>query len=227
MHQYKISAAVKKRVIDRMGRLAVTDTIDVVRTAFIVIDMQNYFCAEGFPAEVPLARSIVPNINRLARAMRNSGGTIVWVQTTAAGATEHWRNYQTQMLSPDRQKDRLAGLDELSEGFRLLSTLEAHPGDLRVKKMKYSAFIQGSSDIDTQLRSRGVETVLIAGTLTNVCCESSARDAMMLGYRVALVSDCNATLTDEEHGAALDTFMMFFGDVMDSNEVIARLKVAQ
>jgi len=225
MHPYTISPAVRERVLSRMGRPIIADTIEARRTALVIIDMQNYFCAEGFPAEVPMARAIVPNINRLAAALRNCGATIVWVQTSAAGAAELWRNYQTQMLSPDRQRERLAGLDESSDGFRLLPTLEAHPGDLRVKKTKYSAFIEGSSDIDAQLRARGIDTLLIAGTLTNVCCESSGRDAMMLGYLVALVSDCNATLTDEEHAAALDTFMMFFGDVMDTNQVVARLVV--
>lgn len=224
MHRYEISSAVRQRVVGRMGRLTIRDTIDGPSTALVVIDMQNYFCAEGFPAEVPMARTIVPNINRLAAALRSAGGTVVWVQTTAKGATERWRNYQTQMLSPHRQKERLEGLDELSEGFRLVSELEVRPPDLRVKKVKYSAFIQGSSNLDALLRSRGVDTVLIAGTLTNVCCESSARDAMMLGYRVALVADCNATMTDEEHSAALDTFMMFFGDVMDTEDVVARLR---
>jgi hypothetical protein len=106
--------------------------------------------------------------------------------TPAAGAVEQWRNYQTEMLTPDRQRQRLAGLDEASEGFKLLPALDARCADLRVRKVKYSAFIQGSSDIDA-----------------------------------ALISDCNATLTDEEHAAALNTFMMFFGDVMTGDEAIA------
>ncbi len=96
-----------------------------------------------------------------------------------------------------------------------------------MKKITYSAFIAGSSDIDAQLRSRGIETVLIAGTATNVCCESSARDAMMLDYRVIMLSDANATWTDEEHAATLDNFMLFFGDVMTADEVIGRLARAK
>jgi len=64
---------------------------------------------------------------------------------------------------------------------------------------------------------------LVSGTLTNVCCESSARDAMMLGCNVIMLSDANATLTDEEHAAALNTFSMFFGDVMTTGEVFARV----
>ena len=127
------------------------------------------------------------------------------------------------MLTPARQEARLAGLDEASEGYRLFHALEPLPGDIRAKKIKYSAFIERSSDLDEQLKGRGVDTVLITGTLTNVCCESTARDAMMLDYRVAMVSDANATLSDEEHAASLNTFAMFFGDVLTVDEAIGRL----
>ena len=127
------------------------------------------------------------------------------------------------MLTPRRQKERLIHLDEQSEGFKLFPTLEVLTEDLRIKKIMYSAFIQGSSDIDDQLKARDINLALIAGTLTNVCCESSARDAMMLGYNVIMLSDASATLTDEEHAAALNTFSMFFGDVMTTGEIIERV----
>jgi ureidoacrylate peracid hydrolase len=73
MHSYAIPTSVKDRVIRRQGRLVSHDTIDAARTALLVVDMQNYFVAEGFPLEVPLARDIVPNVNRLARALRAAG----------------------------------------------------------------------------------------------------------------------------------------------------------
>jgi ureidoacrylate peracid hydrolase len=223
MHRYEAPARVKNRVVRRMGKLLAHDAIEGSRTALVVLDMQNYFCAEGFPVEVPIAREIVPNINRMAGALRAAGGVVVWVQTTTAGALEHWRNFQKGMLSPERQQERLAGLDERSEGYKLYSSLDVLPGDMRIKKIMYSAFINGSSDLDLQLRGRNIETVLIAGTLTNVCCESSARDAMMRGYNAIMLSDGNATLTDTEHAAALNTFMMFFGDVMSTDQAVERL----
>ena len=223
MHHYIISEAVKGRLIERQGKLASRDTIDAGRTALVVVDMQNHFVAPGFPAEVPLSREIVPNINRLARAMRAAGGTVVWIQTTAAGGVEQWSNYHRYMLSPERRQKRLASLDEAAEGFELYPALDVLPDDLRVKKIKYSAFIAGSSDIDAQLKSRGIDSVLITGTATNVCCESSARDAMMLDYRVTMLSDANATWTDEEHAATLNSFLLFFGDVMTTDEAIAKL----
>jgi ureidoacrylate peracid hydrolase len=227
MHRYVVSDAVKERLLDRQGKLVSHDEIDAARAALVVIDMQNHFVAEGFPAEVPLSREIVPTINHLARAMRAAGGQVVWVQTTATGALEHWGNRHKYMLTPERAAERLASLHEDAEGFKLYAALEPLSVDLRVKKIKYSAFIAGSSDIDAQLKSRRIETVLIAGTATNVCCESSARDAMMLDYRVIMLSDANATWSDEEHAATLDNFMLFFGDVMTADEAIGRLVPAK
>jgi ureidoacrylate peracid hydrolase len=227
MHRYVVSDAVKARLLRRQGKLVSHDEIDAARTALVVVDMQNHFVAEGFPAEVPISREIVPAINRLAGAMRAAGGHVVWIQTTATGALEHWGNHHKYMLTPERVAKRLASLDESAEGFRLYARLEPLPTDLRVKKIKYSAFIAGSSEIDAQLRSRGIDTVLIAGTVTNVCCESSGRDAMMLDYRVVMLSDANAALTDEEHTASLNNFMLFFGDVMTADEAIGRLVPAQ
>ena len=223
MHRYTVSDSVKQRLLQRQGKLLSHDTIDAARTALVVVDMQNHFVAEGFPAEVPLSREIVPTINRLAKAVRTAGGEVVWIQTTATGALDHWGNHHKYMLTPERVAKRLASLDEAAEGFKLYPALEPAASDLRVKKIKYSAFIAGSSDIDAQLKSRGIETLLITGTATNVCCESTARDAMMLDYRVIMLSDANATWTDDEHAKTLDSFMLFFGDVMTSDEAIARL----
>jgi ureidoacrylate peracid hydrolase len=227
MHRYVVSDAAKERLLHRQGKLLSHDEIDAARTALVVIDMQNHFVAEGFPAEVPLSREIVPTINRLASALRAAGGQVVWVQTTATGALEHWGNRHKYMLTPERSAERLASLDENADGFKLYAALEPLPGDLRVKKIKYSAFITGSSDVDAQLKTCGVDTVMIAGTATNVCCESSARDAMMLDYRVIMLSDANATWTDKEHAATLDNFLLFFGDVMTTDEAIGRLVPAK
>jgi ureidoacrylate peracid hydrolase len=223
MHRYCVPEWVKQRVLSRQGKPFANEAITAGRSALVVVDMQNYFCAEGFPAEVPLSRAIVPNINRLARAIRAAGGTVVWVQTDAAEALTRWGNHHKHMLTPERVAKRLAGLDAKAEGFALFGDLEPLAGDLRVRKVTYSAFMPGSSDIDAQLKARGIDTVLIAGTATNVCCESSARDAMLRDYRVIMLSDGNATWTDEEHAATMNSFAMFFGDVMSTDEALARL----
>lgn len=226
MHSYVTPQSIKDRTVRRQGKLLSHETIDAARTALIVVDMQNYFVMEGFGAEVPAARDIVPTINRMANVLRAAGGSVVWIQTTAAGALEQWSNFHAHMLTTDRKGRRIAELSEDHAGFKLYPGLNPLPDDLRVKKIKYSAFIPGSSDLDTQLKSRGIEHLLITGTLTNVCCESTARDAMMFDYRVVMLSDGNASLTDEEHAASLNNFLMFFGDVMTTDEAIIRLAPA-
>lgn len=209
-------------MLRRQGTLLTHDEILAADTALVVVDIQNYFVAKGFPLEVPAAREVVPNINRLARALRAAGGTVVWLQTTSVGALDVWANHHKFMLTPAAAKTRISSLDESAEGFALYSELEVLASEIRVKKLKYSAFIQGSSDIHAQLKSRGIERLLITGTVTNVCCESTARDAMMLDYRVIMVSDGNAANNDEEHASSLNNFLSFFGDVMTTDEVIAR-----
>jgi ureidoacrylate peracid hydrolase len=223
MQNYVVPASMKDRVVSRMRKLLVHDTIEAGRTALLVVNMRNYFCAPGFPLEMPVAREIAPNINRIARVVRAAGGAVVWIQMTAVGALEHWANFQTRMLTPDRQKQRLAGLDEASEGFRLFPQLEVPEGDLRVKKIKYSAFTPGSSDIDARLkgplhrhaldRRRGDERVL------RVNC-ARRDDARLQGHHVV---GRHRDMERRGTRGALNTFMMFFGDVMSIDEAIAWL----
>jgi ureidoacrylate peracid hydrolase len=223
MHNYAIPQRVKERLMRRQGKLLSHDTIDAARTALVVVDMQNFFVAEGAALEVPISREIVPNINKLAKAIRAAGGAVVWVQTSAKDGLTRWGNHHTYMLTPQRRATRLADLDEAAEGFKLYSKLEALPSDLRAKKTTYSAFMPGVSDLDPQLKRLGIDTVLITGTATNVCCETTARDAMVLDYRVVMIADGNATWTDEEHAATLNNFLSFFGDVMTTDEAAERL----
>jgi ureidoacrylate peracid hydrolase len=73
-------------------------------------------------------------------------------------------------------------------------------------------------EIRREIGERGIDTLLIAGTKTNVCVECTARDAMMLDYKVALISDCTAALSDDEHRATLENVIQQFGDVLTANE---------
>ena len=82
----------------------------------------------------------------------------------------------------------------------------------------------GASDLPDILRARGLDTVLITGTVTNVCCESSARDAMMTNFKTLMVTDGNAANSDAEHNSSLINFYLTFGDIMSTDEVIGCLK---
>jgi ureidoacrylate peracid hydrolase len=226
MQTYTMPQWVEARLLRRRGRRFAHESIDAARSALVVVDMQNHFVAPGFHAEVPAARDIVSTINRIARAMRESGGTVIWIQTTANGARDQWANHHRFDMTPERAEARLASLSEDAEGFRLYPALEPAASDVFIKKLKYSAFIQGSSDLDSQLKRRGIESLLIAGTTTNVCCESTARDAMMLDYRVIVLSDATAASTIEEHEAALNSLALYFADVMTVDEALQRLVAA-
>ncbi len=219
---YGIPQDILDRVAARRGRLHALEHIDPGRTALLVVDMQNYFLKPGFQGEIPAARDIVPAINRAARALRQSGGTVVWIQTASDGADLDWSFMHGHMVTPDRSKRRLRELASGTEGFALWPHLDTHPGDVYVIKRRYSAFLQGSSDLEAQLRSRSIDTVLVTGTATNVCCESTVRDAMMLNFKSVMLADGLAAHTTPAHIASLTNCLLFFSDVMNVDEAAAR-----
>jgi ureidoacrylate peracid hydrolase len=73
------------------------------------------------------------------------------------------------------------------------------------------------------MREHGLDTVLVTCTVTNVCCESTARDAMMLNFKTIMVTDGNAAVTDEDHNASLCAFYLTFGDIMSTDMLVACL----
>jgi len=98
--------------------------------------------------------------------------------------------------------------------------LDVRDTDLLSVKTRFSAFIQGSSDLAGKLQERGVDTLLVTGVATGVCCESTARDAMMLNYRVIMVSDALAALTIESHENSLKALFGLFADVQTIGQVL-------
>jgi ureidoacrylate peracid hydrolase len=110
-----------------------------------------------------------------------------------------------------------------SFGHALWHELEVLPGDLKVLKRRFGAFVPGSSELHDILQARNIDTIIVTGTATNVCCESTARDAMMMNYKVIFVSDGNATSNDDEHNAALGNMLAMFADVMSTDEVVGYL----
>jgi ureidoacrylate peracid hydrolase len=225
MHKVSIPQSIVDRVIAKRGRANVFEDIDPAKTALVVVDMQNAFMLPGVAhALCPMAEKIVPNINRLAAAVRATGGRVVWIKTTfRQDALENWSTY-FEMASPEQGNKRIAALTAGSKGHELWSALAIEASDLIVEKNRFSAFIQGSSNLADVLRGHGLDTVLITGTVTNVCCESTARDAMMLNFRTIMVSDGNAAVTDEDHNASLCAFYLTFGDVMTADALIAALE---
>ena len=171
-----------------------------------------------------MARAIVPQINRLSQALRQHGGVVAFAQASfQPQGPDAWPLFFDHMVSPAFSAAILEALTPGRPGHALWHGLDVQAQDLRAPKNRYSAFFPGACAIPDRLREKGVDTVLIAGTLTNVCCEASARDAMMAGFKTVMVSDANAARSDAEHLAALVTLAQFFADVRSTDEVLGML----
>lgn len=226
MHEFAFPNEIVERVKARRGRLHPYAEIDPARTALVVIDMQNAFMSPGAPVEIPTARGIVDNINRLAAALRKAGGIVTWVQMTL-NAIDDWPVFLTHTLGPKQADGLVRSLTGGSEGHRLWSGLDVQKHDYVVRKNRFSAFLPTACTLPADLKKRGIDTVIIVGTLTSVCSESSARDAVMLDFKTIMVSDGNATRSDQEHGAALIAFIQSFGDVRTTEETIKLIKLGK
>ena len=151
-------------------------------------------------------------------------GCLVWCppgsHTTNCMSPMFFENF----IAPERVRDSRAGLMAGTWGHEFFAGLDIGSEELVVDKDRFSAFSPGASTLDKTLKTHGVDTVFVAGTMTNVCCDSTARDAMMLDYRAVMVEDANAARSDEAHVGALSTFMSVFGDVLTTREVIGALQ---
>jgi ureidoacrylate peracid hydrolase len=219
MHEFSFPQDILERILARRERIHPYTKIDPRRTALVVIDMQNAFMAPGAPTEIPAARDIVPNVNRLAHALRTAGGTVAWIQMTL-NAHDEWPTYLDFVLGPKQSRVLIASLAAGTEGHELWAGLEPSPSDLVLHKNRFSAFLPGACPLPGLLREQGIDTVIVVGTLTTVCCGSSARDAVMLDFKTIMVADANATRSDQEHASELVAFIQSFGDVRTTDDVI-------
>ncbi|MES2537756.1 MAG: isochorismatase family cysteine hydrolase [Pseudomonadota bacterium] len=224
MHQFEMPQDYVRRVVARKGRAQCCETFNARTTALVVIDMQNFFMTEPYLAACPMAREIVPNVNRLAEAVRKGGGKVIWVQNFAPWESQQSWSVARDLYLPAKAQSRWESMQRDAHGFQLWPALDVRDDDERVLKRRYSAFIQGSSNIENVLRDHGIDTIIVAGVATNVCCDSTARDAMMLNYRAVMASDACAAASDQEHAAALGNFYLFFGDVQPTDDLVTRLE---
>lgn len=211
-HTWRIDPAQYARHEQRRGRRHAFEFVDPVRTALVVIDMIPFFVNEN-----PYCRGVIPNIQTLAHNLRALGGLVAWVLPAVSA--------EVSAVKREFFGDKVAEMFNASAGTgslcdRLWHEFVVEPGDLLIEKSAASAFFPGYSPLPALLNQRSINTVLITGTVTNVCCESSARDANTLGYRVILVADANAGVSDESHNATLHTIYRTFGDVRPTAEVI-------
>jgi ureidoacrylate peracid hydrolase len=224
MHKLNIPKSVVDDVVRSRGREHVFDDLNPKKTALLVVDMQNGFLMRGVAhALCEEAIDIVPNINRIAEELRKAGGLVVWIKNTVNEETLTSWSVRTKMDGEKWTKARVQSMTPGTLGHELWAELDVRPEDVTVQKTRFSAFIQGSSNLEALLRARGIDSVIVTGTVTNVCCESTARDAMMRNFRTIMITDANAANSDELHNASLIAFYLKFGDIMPTEMVVSLL----
>lgn len=228
MHKIDIPDHIRARAMRARGREHIFERIDPARTAHVVVDLQNGFMAEGAPVEVPTAREIVPNVNAISAALREAGGVNAFLRYTYDPAEpQPWTTRYNAYLSSQKSALHKDTFRRGAPPWQLWPLIEVRPGDLIVDKTRFSAFVPGTCGLHETLQARGIETLIVTGTLTNVCCESTARDAMQRNYQVIFVADGNAALTDAEHSATLGNMATLFADVVTTAEVLALIAASK
>jgi len=188
-------------------------------TALLVIDLQKGFVNEGAFCEVPAARKIIPRLQRLIDVCKKQSIPVIYTRMShrfirSTVYPDLWPNH----FKPDGTPILAPG----SKEFELIDELKVEEGDILLDKDRYSAFF--GTPLDLIFKEIGVKTVIITGLASNVCCESTAREAFFLNYRVIFVDDLNVTLNDEMHRWAVENIRLVFGYVLSSDEVIEKLR---
>lgn len=200
---------------------------DPARVALLVVDMQNGFVAPDQALACPSAISIVPAILALAKAVREMGGTVVWTRHTASPdpdkATPPWFD----VVMGEAMSVNLKALRSGAVAHAIFGAFDIGPDDIVVDKYRASAFLPDRADLHRKLQLRSIDTVIVVGVVTNYCCQSTARDAAMLDYRVFMVPDATACFSDQIQSLTFaDLSAMGFFDLRSHRQVISELEHA-
>lgn len=212
-HRWRIDERELARQESRRGRRHAYDRLEARRTALVVVDLVPFFF------DNPYAHGTVAPVNALATALRRAGGVVAWVSPRAT-APSAW---QEGFFGPEVARRYAAPVGDEPVRERLWPELHALDHDLYADKAGPSAFDTDDCDLHAQLAARGVDSLVVARTVTDVCVAGTVRDAARLGYRVLVAADACAAPSDEVHDAALRTIYRAFGDVRSSDDVAGLL----
>jgi nicotinamidase-related amidase len=195
-------------------------------TALVVVDMQNDFVRPGAPMEVPTALVTLPRIARLAAAFRDMGLTVIYTRFIAAPReTLLWR-WSPQCAPPvcacwrgiARRYDDVS--DE-RDGSAIVDELTPLPGDEVVEKYLYDSF--HNSTLEDVLHAHQIGSVVVVGTVTQICVADTVHGAFHRGFEAVAVDDATSSFDEAQHRAVLQNISLKYGWVMSTDEVLARL----
>lgn len=189
------------------------------KTALIVVDVQNDFCAPGgffdrvgHPLE--MVHGAVDRLEALLPEARAAGVQVVFIK-----AIYDERHVSDAMRARHERMDYPLDVCLSDTWGSELFRLAPQPEDFIVVKHRYSAFID--TELPLLLRSRGITSIILGGVASNVCVESTARDGFMLDYHVMVLADCSGTYSQELHDATMENIRRSFGVVADSRDLAA------
>ena len=199
----------------------------VADPALLIVDMQNDFVRAGAPLEVPDARATIPAQRRLIESFRARGRPVVYTR---------FLSYETDNLmwlwSPECHPDtracwpgHLRGYDDadgLLDCASVIDELAPAADDLVVDKHGYGSF--HGTELDDRLRATGVRSLVVAGTVTQICVEETAREAFHHGYRTTVVADAVSSYAPDLHAATLKNLALKFAWVADTDTVLTWLR---
>jgi len=207
----KAKAAVWLKRIDRYNKHRMR--VDAAASALLVIDMQRFFLDPASPTFTCGGPAALPAVKRLMSAFRAAGRPVIFTRHV-----HHPNGLDLGIMDWWWEGKCLEG----SEASEIHPQLKPLAGEKVVLKHRYSAFYD--TDLETVLRCLKIKDLVVSGIMTNLCCESTARDAYFRDYRVFIPADGTGTITEEMHLASLLNLAFGFAFVSTSDRIIAQLK---
>lgn len=206
--------------------------LDPVRTALVVVDMQNDFCSPGgffdrAGHDIGPCRALLPRIAELADATRAAGASVAFTMTVRTEPQKQRLRPKRHPTASDGAPPATLGSDRYlpgAWGTAIVDELAPFAGDLVVEKPRQSAFFRTTFADD--LAARGIDTLAVAGVTTNCCVDTTVRDAFMRDLDVVVLSDAVAAFGAERHlhDSTLENLALFFGIVVGSDDYLAALR---
>ena len=195
--------------------------------ALIVVDMQNDFVREGAPMEVPDARKTIQQHRQLISACRKAGIPIIFTKFIGTREPSLLWNWSPKIAPPlyacnKGYKRHYADVNKTLECTDVIDELAPRPGDVVIEKTGYGAF-HGTS-LDSILKSLKVQSIILTGTVTQICVEETGREAFHYDYNTTMVTDAVSSFSEDMHTATIKNFGMKFGWTKSTSEVLNALQ---
>jgi ureidoacrylate peracid hydrolase len=220
MEPYVTAENLKLKTQDWLGKIAPFNShrmrLDMERSALLVIDMQKFFLDPSSPTFTCGGQAVMPTISRLVKAFRDNNRPVIYTchvhkaDGSDAGIMKWWWEGMCVEGTPESL---------------VHSSIAPCPSEKIIYKHRYSAFY--NTDLETVLRGLKIEDLVISGIMTNMCCESTARDAYYRDYRVFFLADATGSVTEEMHLSTLLNVAFGFAYVATAEEILEKMNIGK